>query len=134
MSNANKHHLVWLEAHPCRDSAWLCFMIKNGMDIHHIDGNHDNNDSSNLILIEAQDHMMLHNGKRSLRNARECQRKGIEKAKELGTYKGRKAALTPNDLTLIRERLNSGITVTSLAKEFRVTRQTIYRSIEREVF
>lgn len=32
----------------------------DGFAIHHIDGNHDNNEPSNLLLCDASDHMHLH--------------------------------------------------------------------------
>lgn len=35
-------------------------MLKAGFDIHHMDGDHDNNDPANLVLIEHTDHMRLH--------------------------------------------------------------------------
>lgn len=38
-------------------------MIVEGFDVHHIDGNHENNDPQNLVLIEHTDHMMLHGGR-----------------------------------------------------------------------
>lgn len=54
------HHQVWLEAHKNRSEEWLKERLKDGFDIHHIDGNHENNDPANLVLIEHGDHMMLH--------------------------------------------------------------------------
>ena len=41
-------------------------MLYVGFDVHHMDGNHTNNDPSNLVLIEHGDHMMLHGKKRRL--------------------------------------------------------------------
>jgi hypothetical protein len=35
-------------------------MTKQGFDIHHVDGDHDNNDPDNLVLIERYDHLRLH--------------------------------------------------------------------------
>lgn len=35
----------------------------NGFDVHHLDGDHGNNDPANLVLIEHSDHMMLHGGR-----------------------------------------------------------------------
>jgi hypothetical protein len=34
--------------------------LSEGFDLHHIDGNHANNDPLNLVLIYHPDHMMLH--------------------------------------------------------------------------
>lgn len=34
--------------------------LRDGFDVHHIDGDSRNDKDSNLVLIEASDHMMLH--------------------------------------------------------------------------
>jgi hypothetical protein len=60
------YHYVWLAAHEHRTEAWLRKRMQDGFDIHHLDGNHGNNDPLNLVLIETTDHMMLHSGKRML--------------------------------------------------------------------
>jgi hypothetical protein len=62
MTNFEEYHRNWLSTHPNRTEEWLRERLKDGFDIHHMDGNHDNNDSSNLVLIESQDHMSLHGG------------------------------------------------------------------------
>lgn len=54
------YHRIWLETHSSRTEEWLSEKLKDGFDIHHIDGDRCNNDPSNLILIEHRDHMMLH--------------------------------------------------------------------------
>ena len=41
-------------------------MLYVGFDVPHMDGNHTNNNPSNLVLIEHGDHMMLHGKKRRL--------------------------------------------------------------------
>lgn len=56
----------------------------------------------------------------------ERQREGIALAKAAGKYKGRKAALTDRQASELRARLASGESVTALAKEFGVSRQTVY--------
>lgn len=56
----------------------------------------------------------------------ERQREGIALAKAAGKYKGRKAALTNDQADELRARLVAGESVTSLAKEFGVSRQTVY--------
>jgi DNA invertase Pin-like site-specific DNA recombinase len=56
----------------------------------------------------------------------ERQREGIALAKAAGKYKGRKAALTNDQIQQLRARLGRGESVTALAKEFRVSRQTVY--------
>jgi len=56
----NKHQKAWLKANPHRSAAWLREKLADGFDIHHLDGNHDNDDPLNLLLIEVIDHMRLH--------------------------------------------------------------------------
>jgi DNA invertase Pin-like site-specific DNA recombinase len=56
----------------------------------------------------------------------ERQREGIALAKAAGKYKGRKAALTDDQADELRARLAAGQPVTALAKEFGVSRQTVY--------
>lgn len=60
MNELPEHHRAWLAAHPDRDEAWLRRMTREGFDVHHIDGDHANNDPGNLVLIEHVDHMRLH--------------------------------------------------------------------------
>jgi hypothetical protein len=57
------YHKAWLSAHPDRTEDWLKDKILEGFDVHHLDGNHANNEPSNLVLIEHDDHMMLHGGR-----------------------------------------------------------------------
>ena len=54
------YHAVWLEAHPDRSESWLKERLLDGFDIHHIDGDRENNAPENLVLIEAVDHLRLH--------------------------------------------------------------------------
>ena len=56
----------------------------------------------------------------------ERQREGIVLAKAAGKYKGRKASLTGDQARHLRERLAGGESVTGLAKEYGVSRQTVY--------
>ena len=56
----------------------------------------------------------------------ERQREGIALAKAAGKYKGRKAALTNDQASELRARLDSGESVTALATEYGVSRQTVY--------
>jgi len=55
-----KHHEAWLSIHPEWSAKDLYDAISMGFDIHHEDGDHSNNDPSNLLLVEHQDHMRLH--------------------------------------------------------------------------
>lgn len=50
------HHKVWLQSHPHRTQRWLRDRIKDGFDIHHMDGDTENDHPSNLILLETTDH------------------------------------------------------------------------------
>lgn len=54
------HHQAWLEAHPHRTVEWLKARFKDGFDVHHVDGDRENNSAANLVLIEHTDHMALH--------------------------------------------------------------------------
>jgi DNA invertase Pin-like site-specific DNA recombinase len=56
----------------------------------------------------------------------ERQREGIALAKAAGKYKGRKASLSEDQAQRLRERLAEGESVTGLAHEFGVSRQTVY--------
>jgi DNA invertase Pin-like site-specific DNA recombinase len=56
----------------------------------------------------------------------ERQREGIALAKAAGKYKGRKAALTDEQVDELRARLARGESVTVLAKDFGISRQTVY--------
>lgn len=57
------YHLAWLTAHPRRTVEWLKDKLRDGFDIHHLDGDHNNNDPNNLLLVECSDHLMLHGGR-----------------------------------------------------------------------
>lgn len=72
------HHLAWLCSHPDRTAEWLSSALREGFDVHHIDGDHSNNKRTNLVLIECTDHMMLHNGSKLSRLVL-CGRKWGEK-------------------------------------------------------
>lgn len=57
------YHVSWLTAHPGRGEEWLRRMLREGFDVHHLDGNHSNDAPDNLVLIEHTDHMMIHAGR-----------------------------------------------------------------------
>jgi DNA invertase Pin-like site-specific DNA recombinase len=61
----------------------------------------------------------------------ERQREGIAKAKEAGAYKGRKSAFDATTSKVIRERVATGEAIAVIAREFAVTRPTIYRVLGR---
>ena len=56
----------------------------------------------------------------------ERQREGIAIAKAAGKYKGRKASLSQTQASELSERLAKGESVTALATEYGVSRQTVY--------
>jgi hypothetical protein len=56
----NKYQRVWLAAHPKRTKEWLAEKIRDGFDVHHADGDHQNDAPDNLVLIESTDHLKLH--------------------------------------------------------------------------
>ncbi|HJV74074.1 MAG TPA: recombinase family protein [Noviherbaspirillum sp.] len=60
---------------------------------------------------------------------RERQREGIAiaKAKKDSPYKGRKPALTPEKVKELREKAATGAKKTDLAKEFKISRETLYQ-------
>jgi DNA invertase Pin-like site-specific DNA recombinase len=56
----------------------------------------------------------------------ERQREGIAAAKQRGVYTGRKPALTAEQAQQLRERAAAGERKSSLAKEFGISRETVY--------
>ena len=61
---------------------------------------------------------------------RERQAEGIALAKKAGKYKGRKPALTPQQVAEIKQRALTGESKEALAREFEVTRPTVYRALK----
>lgn len=53
-------HKAWLSGHPNRTAEWLKAIISHGFHVHHVDGDRENNNPQNLVLIEKVDHMKLH--------------------------------------------------------------------------
>src|SRR5690242_2904360 len=59
---------------------------------------------------------------------KERQREGIALAKAKGdVYKGRKPALTPEKVSQLRQRATEGANKSALAKELRISRETLYQ-------
>ena len=58
---------------------------------------------------------------------RERQREGIEVAKNKGVYRGRRPSIGKEALKLIHERLAANLPKAQIAKEFGVSRETLYR-------
>lgn len=57
---------------------------------------------------------------------RERQAEGIAKAKQRGAYKGRKKSLAENQILALIDRAADGQAKTLLAKEFGISRETVY--------
>lgn len=57
---------------------------------------------------------------------RERQREGIALAKARGVYKGRKPKVTKQQTNIIKELITGGMKKTEIAKEFNISRQSIY--------
>lgn len=58
---------------------------------------------------------------------RERQIEGIALAKQRGVYKGRKKSLTEAAVIELRQRLATGISKTQVAREFGISRETLYQ-------
>jgi DNA invertase Pin-like site-specific DNA recombinase len=58
---------------------------------------------------------------------RERQREGIALAKKAGVYRGRKPSLTAEQADDLRKRVASGDTKAALAREFGISRETLYQ-------
>jgi DNA invertase Pin-like site-specific DNA recombinase len=57
---------------------------------------------------------------------RQRQLEGIQKAKQAGKYRGRQSTMTSAQIKEIRDRAATGESKSSLAREFKLSRQTIY--------
>jgi len=57
---------------------------------------------------------------------RERQREGIAIAKKKGVYKGRKPSLSDDRAVELRRRVSAGEKKTALAREFKISRETLY--------
>lgn len=60
---------------------------------------------------------------------KERQREGIAIAKTKGVYKGRKPSLTPDRVVELRSRAAAGEKKAGLAREFKISRETLYQYI-----
>jgi len=61
---------------------------------------------------------------------KERQREGIELAKKKGTYKGRKKSLSSEKVIMLQQQASRGIKKTHLAKEFGISRETLYQYLK----
>jgi DNA invertase Pin-like site-specific DNA recombinase len=60
---------------------------------------------------------------------RERQREGIAVAKGKGVYRGRRSALSVDQVTAIRERAAQGERKAVLAREYKISRETLYQAL-----
>src|SRR5918912_3317209 len=60
---------------------------------------------------------------------KERQREGIALARRRGAYKGRKKTLSQDALAKLRERLAANVSKAQLAREFGISRQTLYQYV-----
>lgn len=58
---------------------------------------------------------------------KERQREGIEAAKKRGAYKGRKKALSSEQIDELKQKVANGEKKTDLAKEYGISRETLYQ-------
>ena len=65
-------------------------------------------------------------------HSRERQREGIAKAQLRGAYRGRKRSLTAGQLAELRRRASAGESKTLLAKDFRISRETVYQYLRHD--
>jgi len=63
---------------------------------------------------------------------RERQREGIELAKVRGAYRGRRRALTDSQAADLRQRAAAGESKAQLAREFSISRETLYQYLRAE--
>jgi DNA invertase Pin-like site-specific DNA recombinase len=61
---------------------------------------------------------------------KERQREGIALAKKRGAYRGRKKALSPQDVAELRQRVAAGISKAQVAREAGISRQTLYQYLQ----
>jgi DNA invertase Pin-like site-specific DNA recombinase len=62
---------------------------------------------------------------------KECRREGIALARQRGAYRGRKKALSDEKVDELRRRVDAGDKKAPLAREFGISRQTLYESLRR---
>jgi len=58
---------------------------------------------------------------------KERQREGIALAKQRGAYRGRKKSLSDAEIAVLRQRVATGEKKTTLAREFGISRETLYQ-------
>ena len=61
---------------------------------------------------------------------RERQKEGITLAKQRGVYRGRKPALSDEQIVELKGLVRTGIPKTRVAKDFGITRETVYQYLK----
>jgi len=87
------------------------------------------NDSSPMSLLLLSMMGSFAEFERSL--IRERQREGIALAQQRGAYKGRKRTLSDERIAELKERVGSGEKKAVLAREFGISRETLYQYLKR---
>jgi DNA invertase Pin-like site-specific DNA recombinase len=64
---------------------------------------------------------------------KERQREGIELAKRRGAYRGRQKKLLPEQVLQLKQRVKAGAVKAQLAREFGISRETLYQYLRAEV-
>ena len=62
---------------------------------------------------------------------KERQTEGVDLAKKLGVYKGRKPSLSEEQVLELKKKVENGEKKTVLAKEFGISRETLYQYIKK---
>ena len=63
---------------------------------------------------------------------RERQQEGIALAKKRGVYKGRQPALQPDQVAELRQKAQAGATKARLAREYGISRETVYQYLQKD--
>ena len=63
---------------------------------------------------------------------RERQREGIALAKKRGVYKGRKPSLQPDQAAELRQKAQAGAKKAVLAREYGISRETVYQYLQKD--
>lgn len=64
---------------------------------------------------------------------RERQREGIALAKQRGAYRGRKRALSDADIDVVKSRIMAGDKKAEIARDFGISRQTLYQNLQKSM-
>ena len=96
-----------------------------GLIVHDIGGMDLNSDVGRLVYT-----VLAAVAEMERKRIRERQREGIERAKAEGRHLGRQEALSEEDKQRIRELISEGTPKAQVAKQFNVSRTTIYKALD----